>query len=51
MKIYYGTVDNSIDITDICLTKLLHNNIIRIPNGDNFRAYYFTDPLIGIQKK
>lgn len=52
MKIYYGvSLNNSIDITDICFTKLIKNNIIHIPVDDNARAKYFTDPLFGVVKK
>jgi FkbM family methyltransferase len=51
MKILYGLIDNNIDITEICLSKMLHNNIITIPNDDINRANYFTDPLSGILKK
>jgi FkbM family methyltransferase len=51
MKIYYGIITNSIDVTNICLEKLTRNNIITIPIGDNNRSTYFTDPLPGIHKK
>jgi FkbM family methyltransferase len=51
MKIYYGIVDQFIDVTDICFSKLLKDDIIFIPYNDNLRAFYFTDPLIGIQKQ
>ena len=51
IKIFYGDLDKSIDVTDICLKKLTKNNIITIPRGDFNRAYYFTDPLFGTQKK
>jgi FkbM family methyltransferase len=51
MKIYYGTSYNSIDVTDICLTRLLRYNIITIPACDINRARYFTDPLVGVKKK
>jgi FkbM family methyltransferase len=52
MKILYGiTVKNSIDVTDICFSKLKINNIINIPSSDFNRAHYFTDPLYGIEKK
>lgn len=51
MKIYYGIISNLIDVTDICLYKLLNNNIISIPSGDINRANYFTDPIIGTLKK
>ena len=50
MKIYYGIITNSIDVTNICLEKLMINNIITIPIGDNNRSTYFTDPLPGIHK-
>jgi FkbM family methyltransferase len=51
MKIFYGIINNSIDITNICIEKLKKNNIITIPCGDFNRAQSFTDPLIGIKKK
>jgi len=50
MRIYYGTFTNSIDVTDICLSKLLTNNVITIPFSDSNRARYFSDPLVGIHK-
>jgi FkbM family methyltransferase len=51
MKILYGILDNSIDVTDICIEKLNQNNIITIPYGDENRASVFTDPLFGIVKQ
>jgi FkbM family methyltransferase len=52
MKIYYGiSSENSIDVTNICISLLLKDNIITIPMGDNNRASYFTDPFPGILKK
>jgi FkbM family methyltransferase len=52
MKILYGyNVDNTINVTDLCKTKLTNNNCISIPFGDNNRAKYFTDPYPGILKK
>ena len=51
MKILYGLIDNNIDVTEICLSKMLHNNIITIPNDDLSRANFFTDPLLNILKK
>lgn len=51
-QIYYGIIDNYyIDVTRICIEKLLHNNIITIPWSDYTRSYYFTDPLHNILKK
>jgi hypothetical protein len=51
MQIKYGVKNTNIDVTNICLTKLLHNNIITIPSNDHKRAYYFTDPICGTLKK
>ena len=51
IKIFYGTNEYKIDVTDICLEKLIHNNIINIPMGDHARSLYFNDPLEGILKK
>jgi len=51
MKIYYGIADNSIDVTDICLSILIKNNIIFIPCGERVRSNYFTDPLPYVLKK
>lgn len=52
MKILYGiSIENSIDVTDICSTKLIKNNIITIPKKDCNRALFFTDPLPYILKK
>jgi len=50
MKIYYGVIDNSIDVTDYCFTHLIKDDIITIPLGDHNRARYFSDPLVGIEK-
>jgi len=51
MKIKYGTDTINIDVTNICFNKLLQNNIITIPSGDDNRAYYFNDPIVGVLKK
>ena len=50
MKIYYGIRNNLIDVTSLCLSKLIKNNIITIPYGDVNRTNYFTDPLVGVHK-
>ena len=47
IKILYGIKDNKKDVTEICLTKLTNNNIITIPKGDNNRARFFSDHLVG----
>lgn len=51
MKITYGTNEQQIDITDFCITKLMHNDIITIPYNDVNRAIIFSDPLFGVLKK
>ena len=52
MKILYGNNSTYIDVTNICLTHshLFYNDTIRIPSDDDKRAFYFTDPLIGVKK-
>ena len=50
IKITYGTLENQIDITQICLTNHTHNNIIKIQDGDSNRARYFSDPVYGLLK-
>ena len=51
MKITYGIINNNIDVTEICLNKLMRNNIITIPSGDCRRSDIFTDPIPNILKK
>jgi FkbM family methyltransferase len=51
MRIYYGIIDNKIDVTNICIEQLKNNNTIIIPQGDSNRSRYFTDPLFGVHKK
>ena len=51
ITISYGTLDNSIDVTKICVIQLLSYNIITIPAGDSNRASYFGDPIFGVLKK
>jgi FkbM family methyltransferase len=51
MKINYGITNNSIDVTEICLNKLVKNNVITIPSGDENRAHIFTDPIFQTLKK
>jgi FkbM family methyltransferase len=50
LKILYGTTRIAGDVTDICYTQLLRNNIITIPSGDGARAEYFSDPIYGTLK-
>lgn len=50
MKIYYGIANDNIDVTHVCLQRLIRNNAIEIPSGDATRAGYFTDPLDGVHK-
>jgi len=41
MEIKYGIKEKSIDITKICLEKLLQNEIINIPLGDDNRVFFW----------
>ena len=50
MKIYYGKNESIVDVTDICINRLLTDNIINIPEGDHARAAYFSDVIPGIHK-
>ena len=50
IKIFYGITENKIDVTDICLSKLLTNDIITIPESEISRTNYFSDPLLGTLK-
>jgi FkbM family methyltransferase len=49
--ILYGIKEEKKDVTNICLNKLINNNIITIPSNDANRARFFNDHLIGIEKK
>ena len=51
MKILYGAYETWIDVSDICLQKLKHGDVITIPFGDIVRASIFTDPCVGVHKK
>jgi len=51
MRIFYGSNDRKIDVTEICYNKLMNNNIITIPSDDCVRSNYFTDPDYGVLKK
>jgi len=44
MQIYYGTLENNINITEICKNKLMIDNHITIPNYDRIRKYFFGNP-------
>ena len=50
-NISYGTIEKSLDVTNLCFTQLVKNNVITIPAGDVNRARLFTDPLCGVLKK
>ena len=49
--IKYGTLNSSINITEIVLKKCLKQDIIFIPDNDHTRASLFTDPVFGMHKK
>jgi FkbM family methyltransferase len=51
IKITYGTVNEAIDVTDICYTRLVKEDVITIPAGDINRAKIFTDPQVGVLKQ
>jgi FkbM family methyltransferase len=51
MKIFYGLNNHLLDVTNICFSKLLNNDIITIPSCDVVRTSHFTDPLKGVLKK
>ena len=51
LQIIYGTKTCGINVTEICMNQLRNNNIITIPYGEVTRAYYFSDPIIGTEKK
>jgi hypothetical protein len=49
-RVKYGISDINIDITDIVLQQFTKNGIILIPDGDEYRAQMFGDPLYGTVK-
>ncbi len=51
MLFFYGTDNNWIDVTNICLNYLVLHNTIIIPSGDDSRSFYFSDPVRNIVKK
>lgn len=50
MQIFYGIHSNFIDVTSICIEKLLINNNISIPSQDVNRCQYFGDHISGVLK-
>lgn len=51
LNFYYGFNNNFINITDKVMRYCFKDNIIYIPSGDNKRAEFFGDPLIGTLKE
>ena len=53
MIITYGFGEHIIDVTEICLNKLINkkNNVITITNNDLYRTWIFTDPIQYVLKK
>ena len=47
MLIKYGFKDKIVDVTDLCFSKLVRNNIISIPADDIARGNVFPDPAFG----
>jgi len=50
MRILYGTLKSSIDVTSACIQQLKYNNYLIIPAKDAIRAKFFTDPLRHVLK-
>ena len=50
MKIFFGSHTRKIDVTNICLTKLMVDNIVTIPTSDHRRSGVFTDCVPGVLK-
>ena len=50
MFITYGIEAYTLNITSICMNRLLKNQCVIIPSDDNRRARLFSDPLPGILK-
>jgi FkbM family methyltransferase len=50
MKIFYGTLEKNIEVTNICFDKFKKDNKIYIPYDDCTRAVFFSDPLPGVYK-
>lgn len=49
-RVFYGILECSLDVSNICLTKLTHDGVIYIPAGDHTRSLYFGDPSPGNEK-
>jgi len=47
MFIKYGFKDKIVDVTEICFSKLVRNNIVTIPADDIVRGNIFPDPAFG----
>jgi len=50
MKIFYGTDNYNIDITNICIDKLVFNNKLCIPSGKLYRSFLFTNKIFRTQR-
>jgi FkbM family methyltransferase len=51
LRIYYGTLEKNIDITDKVFQTLLVEEHLVFPADDNWRAEVFSDPCFGIVKQ
>jgi FkbM family methyltransferase len=45
MKIFYGCTDNRMDVTEVCMTTLLEDGFVIIPDTESSRSFYFTDTV------
>lgn len=50
IKVFYGSGQSFIDITEVSLARCFDGHRIYIPADDYFRADLFTDPAYGIEK-
>lgn len=50
MKIYYGVPHFYKDITELCYTKCLNQDLFIFPNEDTKRSSIFGDPIYGVIK-
>ena len=50
LRVYYGTIEKNIDITDKVFQTLLVEEYLVFPADDNLRAELFSDPCFRVVK-